>query len=118
VDLTVADAAGIRDFYRDVAGWTASEVSMGGYDDFCMNEPQTGTTAAGICHARGVNAGLPPQWIAYVRVADLDASLARCAERGGRLVAGPRSFGDGRRYAVIEDPAGASLAIYEDTNAD
>jgi predicted enzyme related to lactoylglutathione lyase len=55
--------------------------------------------------------------MAYVRVADLDASLARCAESGGRSVTGPRSFGEGRRYAVIEDPAGASLAIYEDRNA-
>lgn len=114
VDLTVADAAGARDFYRDVAGWTASEVSMGGYDDFCMHEPGTGTPAAGVCHARGQNADLPPQWIVYVRVADLDASLARCAERGGRVVAGPRLFGAGRRYAVIEDPAGAVSAIYED----
>jgi hypothetical protein len=117
VDLTVADAAGIRDFYRDVTGWTATEVSMGGYDDFCMNEPQTGTPAAGVCHARDENTGLPPHWMVYVRVADLDASLARCAELGGRLVAGPRSFGERQRYAVIEDPAGASLAIYEDTSA-
>lgn len=117
VDLTVRDAADIRDFYRDVVGWTASEVSMGGYDDFCMNEPQTGTPAAGVCHARGENAHLPPHWMVYVRVADLDASLARCAERGGRVTEGPRPFGAGRRFAVIEDPAGAALAVYEDTNA-
>jgi uncharacterized protein len=114
VDLTVTDAEEVRDFYRDVAGWTASEVSMGTYDDFCMSEPGTGTPAAGVCHARGENADVPPQWIVYVRVFDLDASLARCAERGGRVVAGPRSFGEGRHYAVIQDPAGAVSAIYED----
>jgi len=114
-DLTVADAPGIRDFYRDVAGWTASEVSMGNYDDFCMHEPATGTPAAGICHARLENADLPAQWMVYVRVADLDGSLARCAERGGRVVSGPRSFGERRRYAVIVDPAGAICAMYEDT---
>jgi predicted enzyme related to lactoylglutathione lyase len=117
VDLTVADAPAIRDFYRDVAGWTASEVPMGSYSDFCMNEPGTGTPAAGVCHARGENADLPPRWMVYVRVENLDASLARCAELGGRLVAGPRSFGEGRRYAVIEDPAGATSAIYEDATA-
>jgi hypothetical protein len=82
-----------------------------------MHEPGTGTPVAGVCHALGENAGLPAQWLVYVRVADLDASLARSAERGGRLVAGPRSFGAGRRFAVIEDPAGAALAIYEDRNA-
>lgn len=35
VDLTVADAPGIRDFYAAVTGWTASEVPMGEYSDFC-----------------------------------------------------------------------------------
>ena len=39
IDLTVPDAVAIRDFYREVAGWTASAVNMGGYDDYCMNPP-------------------------------------------------------------------------------
>lgn len=37
MDLTVADAPAVRDFYAAVAGWTPAEVPMGGYSDYCMN---------------------------------------------------------------------------------
>jgi predicted enzyme related to lactoylglutathione lyase len=113
VDLTVPDAALVRDFYAAVTGWTPSEVPMGGYDDYCMLAPETGKSVAGVCHARGPNAGLPPQWLVYVVVADLEASLAACRERGGAVVAGPRNAGKEARYAVIRDPAGAVLALYQ-----
>jgi len=52
-DLTVPDAEGLRDFYADVVGWTHEPLSMGDYDDFCMNTPGSGKTVAGICHAWG-----------------------------------------------------------------
>ncbi len=67
---------------------------------------------AGVCHARGANAELPPVWLIYVVVADLDASLAACRERGGQVIAGPRSMGRAR-YAVIRDPAGAAVGLYQ-----
>ncbi|MGH9367705.1 MAG: VOC family protein, partial [Thermoanaerobaculia bacterium] len=65
VDLTVENADAVRDFYRDVTGWTISPVDMGGYSDYCMNEPASGKSVAGVCHARGVNADLPAQWLIY-----------------------------------------------------
>ena len=59
VDLTVPDATTVRDFYRDVVGWSSTDVSMGEYNDYGVNEPGSGKTVAGICHARGPNAGHP-----------------------------------------------------------
>ena len=46
-DLTVEHAEQVRDFYKEVVGWTVSDVDMGGYHDFCMNQPEDGTTIAG-----------------------------------------------------------------------
>jgi hypothetical protein len=112
MDLTVPDAEEVRDFYEDVVGWKSEPVSMGEYSDYNMTSPATGEPKAGVCHARGGNAGLPPVWLVYLRVADLDASMARCRERGGEVVAGPRSMGS-QRYCVIKDPAGAAVALYE-----
>ncbi|HEX7051685.1 MAG TPA: VOC family protein [Longimicrobiales bacterium] len=110
-DLTVPDAEAIRDFYRDVVGWESSPLDMGGYSDFVMLAPG-GDGVAGICHARGANANIPPQWLIYIVVADLERSIARCIERGGEVVAEPRSAGDGR-FCVIRDPAGAVCALYQ-----
>ncbi len=112
IDLTVGDAATVRDFYSAVVGWSSDEVAMEGYSDYSMNTPESGTTITGVCHARGVNADLPPAWMPYFVVADLDASVARCAENGGEVVVAPRELGAGR-FCVVKDPAGAVAALYE-----
>jgi predicted enzyme related to lactoylglutathione lyase len=113
-DLTVSDAEQARDFYASVVGWQAQPVGMGDYDDFGMDA--NGETVAGICHARGVNAELaelPPRWMAYIAVDDLDASLERCRAAGGATVTNVRDMGDGTRFCVIRDPAGAVVGLIQ-----
>jgi uncharacterized protein len=110
-DLTVPEADHLRDFYSEVVGWTPQPVGMGDYDDYGMARPD-GAPAAGICHARGVNAGLPPQWLIYITVPDLDLAAGRVLDLGGRVLREPTDMGQGR-YCVIEDPAGAVAALYE-----
>lgn len=111
-DLTVADAGKVRDFYAAVVGWKVEEVPMGGYSDYGMNAPQSGETVAGVCHARGVNADIPPQWLMYITVADIDASVAQCKQLGGKLIKPVKPLGEGR-FAVIQDPAGAVCALFQ-----
>lgn len=108
-DVTVDDAEGLRQFYCEVVGWRSEAVDMGGYADFSMLAPG-GECVAGVCHARGVNAGLPRQWLIYITVADVERSAARCVELGGRVLDGPRGMGE-RRFCVIQDPAGAVAAL-------
>ena len=109
VDLTVPDAEKVRDFYQAVVGWTPAPVDMGSHQDFNMISPGTGRPAAGICHARGVNAALPPQWLIYVPVPDLAASLANVERLGGRLL-----HRHNENCCLIQDPAGAVMMIYQE----
>ncbi len=111
-DLTVSNTDEVRDFYKAVVGWEASGVEMGvDYQDYNMLPPG-GEPAAGICHARGVNANLPPQWLIYITVTDLDESIAACTRLGGKVVVPAREIG-GNRFCVIQDPAGAVAALYQ-----
>ncbi len=110
-DLTVPNADEVRAFYSQVVGWKSEPVSMGDYDDFNMISPDDGQCAAGICHARGSNAKLPPQWLIYISVADADEAAAKCKKLGGKIIDGPRDMGEGR-FCVIRDPAGAVAALY------
>ena len=73
-DLTVPDAEKVKDFYSKVIGWKSAPVSMGDYNDFNMNSPESGKTNAGICHKRGGNAHLPSQWMIYITVKSAEAS--------------------------------------------
>jgi len=110
-DLTVEDAEGVRAFYEQVVGWTSEAVDMDGYSDFSMVTAE-GEGVAGICHARGANTGVPPQWLLYVTVADLDASIGQCTRLGGEVVTPPRPLAGGR-MCVVKDPAGAVCGLFE-----
>lgn len=112
-DLTVEKAPAIVDFYRAVAGWQPEEVPAGDYSDFKMVLPESGRAVAGICHARGQNANLPPQWLIYIVVENLDASVSECWAQGGRVLVGPKEVGPDERYCVIRDPAGAVAALIQ-----
>jgi predicted enzyme related to lactoylglutathione lyase len=107
-DLTVADAESVRDFYAGVVGWQWSAVDMGGYSDFNMLPADSDVPVAGICHARGTNASIPAQWMMYIIVADLSASMKRCTELGGEIIV-PERHG----FCIIRDPAGAVCALYQ-----
>jgi hypothetical protein len=112
-DLTVQDAEGVRDFYQAVVGWKSSPVPMGGYEDYCMEVPGSGRTVAGICHARGANAGFPAQWLLYFNVPDLEQSLAACVLQGGKPLTDILTMPGVGRYCVIQDPAGAVSALFQ-----
>lgn len=111
-DLTVPDADGVRDFYKKVVGWTTSNVPMGDYNDYCMH-PADGDPVAGVCHSRGPNAEMPPVWLIYITVADLDASVKSCQELGGAVIGSVRDMGSYGRMAVIRDPAGAMCGLIQ-----
>ena len=115
-DLTVPDAESVRDFYMAVVGWSPSAVNMGDYDDFAMVPSGADQPVAGICHQRGPNTDLPPQWLIYITVADLDASIDQCERLGGSVIVGPKSMGGAARYCVIRDPSGAVAALYQDVS--
>ncbi len=112
-DLTVADAPGIRDFYSKVVGWKSEKLSMGGYDDFVMCAPSDGEQLVGICHARGENAGLPPLWLPYFAVPDIEASQQMVRELGGEVLAGTRVMNGYGSMCVVRDPAGAVCALFQ-----
>jgi predicted enzyme related to lactoylglutathione lyase len=115
-DLTVDDAERVRDFYEKVVGWKSQAFDMGGYSDYVMSTPKRGKeperVVAGICWKRGPNADLPSQWLVYLIVPDLAASLASCKKLGGALVAGPRALSGGT-VAVVRDPGGAVCALFQ-----
>lgn len=112
-DLTVDNAESVRDFYAAVVGWQAIGLPVEGREDFLMVNRQTGDAAAAICHQAGSLEGLPQQWLIYVTVEDLDDSIAACAEQGGRVVFGPCESETLGRWCVVEDPAGAVMALTE-----
>lgn len=111
-DLTVENATEIRDFYAAVTGWKFEPVNQGDYEDYNMIN-QEGNIVSGICHKRGGNKNLPAQWLNYVTVDSLSTSIALVEKMGGEVGDGPRKVSD-QQFAVIKDPAGAYIALFEE----
>jgi uncharacterized protein len=55
--------------------------------------------------------GMPPSWLVYFGVADVEAALARAGELGGETMFGPRDIGIAK-IAAVKDPQGAVFALY------
>ncbi|QEC53569.1 hypothetical protein EDD80_1205 [Anseongella ginsenosidimutans] len=119
VDITVDNPEDLKTFYQEVIGWEAEGLQMkdesGAYEDYVMKDPQ-GNWIGGICHNRGVNKGIPPQWIVYINVADIGQSIEKCQKLGGEVIKTSKNRDGSLQYAMIKDPRGAVLAITKETD--
>lgn len=55
---------------------------------------------------------VPPHWLPYFAVADVDASAATATEAGGTVLMEPTTVPDSLRIAVLRDPQGAMFGVY------
>ncbi|MGH9106527.1 MAG: VOC family protein [Acidimicrobiales bacterium] len=103
-ELAASDLDQAVEFYTSVFGWGAQTSSEGAQGvTFTLD----GNVACGA-HAAGP--GEFPAWSVWFSVQDCDASAAKAAELGGRVVVAPNDMGFGRG-AVVADPQGAVFGI-------
>ncbi|HEY8041052.1 MAG TPA: VOC family protein, partial [Polyangiaceae bacterium] len=54
---------------------------------------------------------MPPSWLYYTQVADLDAAVGRAKAKGAKVLNGPMDVPGGARIAQLLDPQGAAFAL-------
>ena len=110
VDLAAADVEKGKAFYAGLLGWDHAE----SYREWtaCLLD---GKMVAGVINQPPDQreAGVPPNWLSYVSVADAEAVTARATELGGSVLASPFDVGEGGRIAVLSDPQGAVVALWQ-----
>jgi hypothetical protein len=57
--------------------------------------------------------GMPSHWMPYVRVERIEAAVERAEALGGTVLVRPFAVADLTRVAVIADPVGACLGLWE-----
>lgn len=108
-DITIEDAAAVKDFYKTLFNWTEMPVNMKEGDDVYVDYAMAvdeSTPGGGICNNRGSNMGMPPQWISYFYVNDVAKSLADCIHLGGKLIKGNQKPDGQYNYVIVSDPQG------------
>ena len=56
---------------------------------------------------------IPPAFLYYVEVDDLDGALARAQKMGAKVMNGPMEVPGGARIVQLIDPQGAAFALHE-----
>jgi uncharacterized protein len=99
VELASTDPGRAQHFYASLFGWEPAG------DRFRLN----GRAVAGLTRTRP---GRPAGWLTYFAADDLGAAVQRFAASGGRCLSGPADARGGQG-AVVADPAGATLGLWQ-----
>jgi uncharacterized protein len=113
IELATSDQIAAKSFYTALFGWTVRDVPIGPNDTYSLLELE-GRIAAGaftISPSESA-AGVPPHWHLYVAVTSADEAARKAAELGGKVV---EAFDvtDRGRAALLQDPTGAFLSVWE-----
>ncbi len=107
-ELTTPDPAAAQAFYGALFGWRFEAMPMpeGSYHVIKVSDNDA---IGGIMATPPQAKGMPPMWGSYVTVADCDATAARCASLGGKVCVGPIDIPNVGRFAMLQDPQGATI---------
>jgi predicted enzyme related to lactoylglutathione lyase len=108
-ELMTTDVSGAKRFYGELLGWSMQDISAGGMGYTLAKTKDK--EVAGIMAIPAEAAGMPPRWGAYVTVEDVDALLPRVEALGGKVCVPPHDIPDVGRFAVIQDPQGATISL-------
>ena len=113
VDLQSTDLAAAKGFYGRLFGWPYAERPSGdgGYWVAALDGAPVAAIMARTPPMRA--AALPATWSTYIATPDVDAAAARAAAAGGELRAGPFGLPGAGRMAVVGDPAGAVVSLWQ-----
>lgn len=115
VDLNAPDPDAATTFYTGLFGWQAhldGEV-VAGHVTLTLDGDLSRPVAALMPMIAGAPPGTPPFWTTYVGVTDVDATARAAQDAGGRIFMGPMDTGDLGRFAILTDPYGAAIGLWQ-----
>lgn len=114
IELATTDQAAAKGFYSKIFGWSSQDFPIGPNEVYTIFQVEGRDAAAGSTLRPEQRAHrVPPQWNLYVAVENADASAARATELGGTVLAPPFDVFDSGRMAVVQDPTGASISLWQ-----
>ncbi|WAP56506.1 VOC family protein [Streptomyces sp. S465] len=107
-ELNTTDREAASAFYAEALG--LESVPMEGAEDYFALSVN-GRTVGGLQPLRaGMPPEVPPHWLVYFAVGDVDRSAAKLSAAGGTVLRPPYDMVAGR-MSVVRDPQGASFAL-------
>jgi uncharacterized protein len=113
-ELVTSDQLHAKRFYTELFGWTPNDMPMGQNDFYTMFRIEgRDVGAAYTLRPEHTKQGVPAHWGLHVAVASADDSASRAASLGAKVLAPAFDVYDAGRMAVIVDPTGANLSLWQ-----
>ncbi|MEW6145004.1 MAG: VOC family protein [Thermodesulfobacteriota bacterium] len=113
-ELVAKDADIAKGFYSKLFGWSYTDVPIG--DDKVYTMASLSGKEVGAMYQmwdEQEERGVPTHWASYVSVSNVDESVKETKSLGGEVIVGPMDVFDAGRMAMILDPAGAALSLWQ-----
>lgn len=111
-ELTTTDAEAAMTFYSEAFGWQPTEVmDMGEMGKYRMFNRPVGMIG-GMMNKPPQMADVPPYWMIYFRVPDINAAVERVKANGGQILNGPMEVPGGDWIVNAADPQGAMFSLH------
>ncbi len=98
-------------FYREVVGWTTSEMDQPDMRYVIWNAGERGIGGAMQLTDAMCEDGARPAWLGYIHVADTDAKAAAIEADGGKILMPPGDIPNVGRFALVADRGGAAFYL-------
>lgn len=113
VDLSTTDPDDAVRFYSTVFGWDHAPLSSSTDEPYHMFTKDGAHVAACMRQPEDMAAaGAPPSWVTYL-AGNADDVAARVPDAGGRIIAPPTDVEGVGRMAIIADPSGAVVGVWQ-----
>jgi uncharacterized protein len=111
-DHLTRDPSAAIGFYTDLFGWKTRPFGEG--SDYVMWVGSQGPLGGVMkLPEEAASMGAPPHWMGNVQVENVDATLALTRKLGGSVHKEPEDIPTVGRFAIIADPQGAFLSVFQ-----
>lgn len=116
-ELNTRDVAAAKAYYGAVFGWSFETAPIPGGEGEYTTAKLGDTMVAGIFDITGMPGleNVPPHWMTYFGVDDIDASFAASTEAGGQVIRPPFEVEGVGKFAIVIDASGGAIGLMQPT---
>jgi predicted enzyme related to lactoylglutathione lyase len=117
VDIATTDQGAAERFYSSLFGWSWETIPLGDNQSYAMAQLDGLYVAAiGTLPREEQERGIPSRWQTHVTVDNVDQAVGRVTDAGGMVFAVPFDIFDAGRMAVVADPTGGVVSLWQAKN--
>lgn len=115
-ELMTPNAHKAKEFYTSLFKWESHDIDMGKMT-YTMFKTADKDIAGMMQIPHGQEQQIPPHWMSYISVENLDTMVAKAKTLGATITVPATPVGDFGRFAIIQDPTGAHIALWQSLKA-